>query len=603
MTWGLLAAALLSGASFAPDTTNAPSCTRMVPVNCRGYQLKFADAAEKPVFFSCLPDDPNTLIGPRPWVGSVTNRGQVIRVFERQREGQAVRAGMMFHRGQILGFTREGVDYVYPRGDPTFSDSLADLWPRKAVRETTKGSKGDIWQGPGQRCRLWFANPNSAGFLGAELALLFLFLTLKPGIGRKVVGAAGTLGGVLIVAFSSSRGAMVALVVGAAALACVYGRELLTRKGQLTVAACVVAAIALLGVTGRWSRVAGTFTRLDAGNGLRVKVAKASAQMFADAPFGWHGGEVPGRSACLNWYVADERHGIRTHFLTMAELGWFGGGAYLFFWALMVCLGARLAGRGNTLPLALWASFGVAGLFNPVYTEWELWILPAAVIGWVGYRRGKLAFSRRVLMRLALLAVLLAVAGVAAFAACGAAFNRGRKISVASSGAATLVNGRNPEVWIVEDIPVLGGWNGFPGRDILWQYARQPALPALGYVYDVEDLPQAVDCLVLPGRAAEEYLAAYAADPAQVCHARRVLFLSPSISPEKVPLSLSSSCEILWLSGKYLVYRDEGYWKGLPWVRVVSGAEQYIPNWLSKAFGHFSQTISENNNRRNPNGN
>ena len=165
--------------------------------------------------------------------------------------------------------------------------------------------------------------------------------------------------------------------------------------------------------------------------------------------------------------------------------------------------------------------------------------------------------------------------------------NRGRRIPVKACGAAAIVNGADPKVWVVEDCPVLGGWNDFPGRDILWQYAHNADMPSLGYVHDVADLPREVECLILPGRAAADYLKAYAADASRVCKAKRLLFLSPSVGPTLVPASLLNASDVLWLAGKFLSYRDNGYRRGLPWVRVLTGMEQYIPDWLPLAFSHF----------------
>lgn len=597
---GIIAAAVLTGASFAPDTTNAPSRTRMVPVNCRGFQLKPAEDADEPVFFERLPASPDILLGPSPWVGSVTNRGSVIRIWPDRNGSGPVRSGAMFGRGQLLGFTKDGRDFVYPRGAPEFKDSLGGLWPEVHARETGRGSRGDLWMGRGGRMRLWFANPNSAGFLGAELALAFLFLALGAGKWRRIAGALGVLAGLVIVARTGSRGAMVAFAAGAATVAFVRWRKLLTRKGLVLLAAVVAVSVGVLAATGQLQRVSGTFTGIDKGNGMRVKVAQASVRMFADAPLGWHGGEVPGRSACLNWYVTDEKRSIRMHLLTLAELGWTGGFAYLLFWALTLGLCLRWARRGSGLPFALWTAFAAAGCFNPVYTEWSLWCLPVASLG-LGLRFREELCGRR-LASLAAGSGLIALAGVAALAVCGVVMNRGRALPVASSGPATLVNGADPKVWVVEDVPVLGGWNGFPGRDVQWQYGKNPDLPALGYVYGVKDLPREVECLVLPGRAAADYLAAYANDAARVCRAKRILFLSPSVGPTAVPMSLLESSDVFWLAGRFLAYRDEGYGMGLSWVRVVPGAEQYIPNWLSVAFNHFN-LVNSNKTRNNANEN
>ena len=564
----------------------------MVPVNCRGYSFKPAKGAS--VFFERSSENPDVLTGPRPWVGFIENDKQVIRIWpDLPDRGKGRQTGGMFHKGQLLGYSRDGVDYVYAKGSPKFEDKLENLWPKKRARQTAKGSLGDSWNSE-RRFRLWYANPNSAGLLGAELALLFGALCFGAGMWRKVVGVTGVLAGIAIVAFSGSRGAIVATAVGSLAVLAPSGRKLLSRSGLITVISCIVLAVAVLMSAGQWKRIAGTFSYVDAGNSRRVKVGLASARMFADAPFGWRGGEVPGRKACLNWYVMDDKRVIRTHLLTMAELGWFVGFGYLFFWALMLHLAARSLRDGDRQTFAVWSSLAVAGFFNPVYKDLSLWYLPAGCMVWAAWRHGRSLFAMKNLKASVIGAGVFASLLVAAFALCGVWLNRGRQIPVKACGAAAIVNGAAPKVWVVEDCPVLGGWNDFPGRDILWQYAHNADMPPLGYVHDMADLPREVECLILPGRAAADYLKAYADDASRVCKAKRLLFLSPSVGPASVPPALLNTSDVLWLAGKFLSYRDDGYRRGLPWVRVLAGVEQYIPNWLSLAFGHFGYLAQVN---------
>ena len=126
MILGLIAAALFTGASFAPGTTNAPSCARMVPSNCLGYSFKPAAGAS--FFFARSTENPNVLIGPQPWVGLVESDKRVIRIWpELPGNGKSRPAGAMFDRGQLLGFSKDGVDYVYAKGSPVFKDKLEKL--------------------------------------------------------------------------------------------------------------------------------------------------------------------------------------------------------------------------------------------------------------------------------------------------------------------------------------------------------------------------------------------------------------------------------------------------------------------------------------------
>ena len=120
--------------------------------------------------------------------------------------------------------------------------------------------------------------------------------------------------------------------------------------------------------------------------------------------------------------------------------------------------------------------------------------------------------------------------------------------------------------------------NGFPGREILAYYARHRDAGAVAYVYAVEDLPSEADRVIVAGRNVPDYLEAYARGCA--CKAKRLILLSPSVSPDKVPAELVRDGHAVWIAGSLLAARDAAYENRRTWVKVIPGCERYIPNWL-----------------------
>lgn len=586
----LLALATLGG-TFDPAQTNAPSPSRIYPIGAPSvFRLVRPDGGM--ALFRCVDDESGTLLGDRPWVGK-RQKGRIDVWTDPSQTGGKVRAGYTFLDGLLRHMEIDGTPYDFPTGNP-FADHSSDaLFTTLRPRETAKGSSGDIWNLPdGARLRLWFANPNCAGLLFVQIALLALVPLVVPQA-RKWVSSRPRIVRFGVVAVSSlialaslygllrtgSRGALAGLLVGLACLALPHLRSLLTRRGLALSALAALAFVGLVTVSGQGSRLIDTCRRIDAGNALRLKIAKASTALLADAPFGWQGGDVPVRRACLNWYVMDEPRTIRTHLVTIAELGWFGGGAYLAGWLLLLGLGVRRLSRHDPMPLAVVASFFVAGFLNPVYRSGELWVLPG-ILALVSAARERPWSDGRRTARLVVGSVVVAAVAVAGLVACGTRVTRVSDVSVTSHGRATLVNGGSPKIWVVEDIDVLGGF-GFPGREILASLRTRPDFPAIGFVASVADLPPSVDTLALPGRAAADFLARLRETGETPCRARRIVFLSPKARPDDVPDALLADSEVRWFVGSLAALREStAYRERRPWVRLVRGCELYLPNWL-----------------------
>ena len=606
------------GGTFDPTWTNAPSAARLAPVGFPSV-YRFVQPDGTATLFREVDAAKGTLVGDRPWVGA--RQGARTDLWtDPALTGGKVKAGFTFVNGLLRHLEIDGVPYDFPKGLPFPSDSLGALFPERPTRSFAKGSAGDIWKADTRRLRLWFANPNCAGAFLAQLFFLALAPLAVPAFRRRletvprgcrvlVAGLSVALAAVALLGVlkTGSRGALLGLVAGSGCLLLPFARGVGLRRGLAVCAAGLLALGLVCAVSGQGARLADTFRRVDAGNALRIKVASAAAAMLADAPFGWRSGEVPARSACLNWYVLDEGHIIRTHLVTLAELGWLGGFAYLLGWALLLAVGGLAFRRRDPLPLAVFGAFFLAGCLNPVYREWSLWLLPGALLAAsiAGLRRGRARTCARATGQDGVAAAGLAIGGAAVASALalaglviwGRALPRPAGVAVRAEGAATLVNGDSPSVWIVEDTAVLGGF-GFPGREILSVLRRRPDAPAIGYVQNLDDLPSTVETLVLPGRAAADFLRRLRAAGTLPCAAKRIVFLSPSVGPDDVPASLLEQAEVRWHVGSLAALRaPRAYRVRHPWVVVHAGCELYIPGWLNLAREEAFSTPKNNNQK------
>lgn len=562
------------GLDFDPSSTNMATVARIYPVSPVAYRMVQPDGKAR--IFELTDAKEGILSGPKPWLGVI--KGQQIDIWaDPQYTGGKLRTAFTFFAGRLRLMMLDGEKFTFGKLGPPKAD-LAEMFPVRKKRSYEKNSMADIWQGGGNRLRLWFANPNSAGIFLAEVLLALVWLAIATrGVVRIATGSFA-----VVVAYgmlsTGSRGALVGAAVGLLAIAAVHARGLITKRGALVLLAGLAVLVAGLAVSGNVRRVADTFCNVDASNMTRLKIGKAAVQMFADAPFGWQGGEVPGRNACLNWYVFDEERSLRTHIMSLAECGWPKGFLYVFFWAFVISIGVALARKGKPVTLALWSSFCLSGCFNPVYIDWETWVLPVVSLGALATSGGCLTAKQW--RRLSIVAAVLSLAVVAVLVVAGKLMRWPTRVHVKSCGKATFVNGDNPRVWIVGDPLVMAG-NGFPGRDILAYFVRNPDAEPIAYVYDVKDLPREAEYVIVAGRNVPDYLAAY--ENGHACKAKRLLMLSPSVGPGAVPERLAVETQLLWVAGSLLASHDPSYAANLPWVRLVPGCERYVLDWMRLA--------------------
>ena len=572
MIASVLFAVAYYGLNFDPAVTNVATEARIYPISPIAYRMVQPDGQAR--IFELTDPENGVLTGPEPWLGVIKDR-RIDVWADPKYTGGKLRTAYTFVSGRLRLMVLDGEKFTFAKGVGGHG-GLDELFPPQKKRSYAKHSAADIWDdAEGGRFRLWFANPNSAGILLAMLSLLLVWALTRGG--KRVRAAAGLLLPVTLYGLfaTGSRGALLGFTAGALVVLLPFARLAFTRRGLLVILSGVLLLCAAMVATGNTRRVADSFLHIDRGNSLRLKIGKAAVQMFADAPTGWSGGEVPGRNACLNWYVFDEMHILRTHLVSLAECGWFCGFAYAAFWLLMVVIGLFCFRKGNPLIAALWTAFGAAGCFNPVYTEWEIWVLPVSVLALLSVPRYRLTVGEW--KACAVLTAVSAVAVISVLVLIGKVLERPVRTEIRSCGPATFVNGDSPRLWIAGDPLVMAG-NGFPGREILAYYARHRDAGAVAYVYAVEDLPSEAEYVVIAGRCVPEYFESYM--EGRHCKAKHLMLLSPSVGPDRMPNGLADECDVVWVAGTLLACRDDAYAEKREWVKLVPGCERYIPNWL-----------------------
>jgi hypothetical protein len=154
-------------------------------------------------------------------------------------------------------------------------------------------------------------------------------------------------------------------------------------------------------------------------------------------------------------------------------------------------------------------------------------------------------------------------------------------------GKAVVVGGEmdvEPEIWIVGDEFVLGGWD-FIGKEFEQYAINSPEAPAIAYVEKLDDLPTKVEKLVLAGLSAADYLDRWRCGRREdLCRASAMLFLSPSVPLMDVPEDLVKETRLRGVVGSLAARRIDGYAESKPsWVRIAPGCLLYITGWLPLA--------------------
>lgn len=548
------------------------SLASFVPLNGSVFRMRQPDGETR--LFVRDAEEPEVLRGEPPWIAEVDGPRTLVMTEPDFKGGQT---GFLFMNGFLRGMLVDGAEYKFaPAPVPKSRDGIARLWPAKEGR-LIADSAPDIWKGK-SRLRLWFDNPNKAGLLFAELALAALALLFVRPVWLRVAGVIVSLAAFAGLTLTSSRGAFLAFVAGLGAVALARVRSLFTWRRLLLAAGALLVVVGCMVACGQGERFGRNLFKEGSGSQgpSRLAVWKSVPRMMVDAPGGWGFGNSA--RAYIDWYQEENdcllKNLISGHLTFLVETGWTVRFLYLFGWSFLLFLsfGQALAGK-NPVPLAILSAFAVAACFNPVLGTIELLAIPLVAAGCVLVR---LRDARPGAWRLpaylasgASAAVLVGVAVAAAFLP--------RTLRVCKSGGAVCLNGKSPSVWLADDDYALhGGYWWLFGHELRDYFAANPEARAIGRVTSIAELPKEMDTLVLAGETGRAYL-----DNAERPKAAHTVFLSPPFGWQDVPEDVLAASDVRFVAGVLAARFGSETGDRPDWVRLVPGAEIYIPNWTS----------------------
>lgn len=504
-----------------------------------------------------------------------------------------------YDRGRLtrmsVGGTVKTWGYDAPRvAPPCPYEPLAVLEYENAARDAKEYSRQELsgkWSGTG-RLAFPYVNPNHSGCLYVGLALLALLLSMSSSCWARAAGYAMFVGFAVLVLLTQSRGSLLGLGTGAAVFIMPrIGSVIRSRRfwAAVAVLAVVLAAWFCVFGQGMWSR-GFSGGALDWSNAVRVDMWMAAPRMMADAPGGW--GFCGAGHAFMGWYMPSSAYCLtgslmNDHLTLMTDHGWCFRWMYLF---VVFCLfGAgwlALRVRGNAVPLSVFSAYAVMIWFNPALDEPGLSAIPVIATCL------SLPAVRRIRKRPAV--KFLCSASLASAVVCGSIFvmgsnspRRGDQVAVYADGNRVLINGKNPEIWVVDDgRGALGGV--LVARDIRDFYLSQPSVPSMGLVRSIDDLPErGISRLVLAGKAANDWLLKLSEDESYRRYLpKSVVFVSPPFNPSEVPSAVVALCRPVLVVGEFAaLFRDEYSGSLPPWVKVIPGMEKYIMQWPGYALG------------------
>ena len=525
--------------------------------------------------------EPHSLIGESPWVGEVDG-GRALVMTDPQSPGG--RLGFLFERGHLRRMLY-GDREIEVRGGSGELDASPQgtKWPDITPDAVAAANEryGIHWR---DRFRLWYRNPNAAGMLLAEFALLALALLAFRRV-FAVGGVAVFLVCAYAVACTESRSAMLGLLSGLGCMAVVHARRMFSRRNMAIAAALCVVFGAAVWIGGFADRFTAKMFVEGQTSVSRLPIWAEVPKMVVAAPFGWGVGQSG--LAYMNWFQPlDRGHAvlglISTHLTWLAEFGWPMRLAYMFAWfsGLAVLLFHAIR-RKNALPLAVWVAFFVASFFNTIGAEATLWIIPAALLAFPVAERcwrfrksffGALAIGGG--MTAAVAAALICVGSMS-----------GDGVKVYCEGRGVVVNGDEASTWVVDDGYVLdGGYYGLLGKSVRSWYSRHGTAPAVGMVRRLDDVPASAARVVVVGKACgqlmerrEEFFKAHGG-------VKKLIFISPPFGWGECADLAGGDVEFEFITGEFADRVYGGAKERPEWVSVVAGCALYVPNWLRYVF-------------------
>lgn len=562
---------LLSGALLVASAAGASPLEWMAPANSHLWVMRLAD--EKPEYLLATPTDDEEFgfRGLAGWTGESSGSGSRVTLHKADRT-------VKFKRGVRPGATEGPV-----------VKRLTDLWAGKVNRD--ENAVTDIWGGGG-RLRLWYSSPNLLASLCASVALvglggLFFCSRLAIRLGGGLLAAFGFV----LLIMTGSRGAFVGFGVGAILQGVVFFVRSFSWKKLALLGGLVLLGVLVLALSGFGARFTSKLFEKSATNVPRIELAAAATRMIHDNPSGWRG-LCPSEDTCAyaycDWYKPlAEFKGWQTflnnHLQVIVYGGCVWGTLYVFGWIFLL---ASLCSARRWVAATVILSFGLAACFNPVLDNFSLWIVPVGCCVVAAY---PLRWPRiRQVVVLFLGSLALAAFGVWGIVQVGARQPEPEGAPFRAGGGRVILGdvGADAEVfsWVVDDDIVLsGGFPGFAGGELRVLYAEEDDLPPLGYVREFRHLPSSAAHIVVAGEKCAELVEAFRANrlpPAFAGDGKSVVFLSPSLTWREIPDNFVKRFNLTMVIGEFaaLVTGDRRDYPS--WVKVVRGAELYIPGWM-----------------------
>ena len=504
-----------------------------------------------------------------------------------------------FKDGRLVRFWRDGdesareKDESYLCENPDRPTQLTDLW-----RKPPAGDKAawNYWANT-SRIRLWFFNPNAAGTLFAEIALMMLaaalFILRKDAV-RIAVGCGAAAPAVFLI-MTKSRGSFIALAAGGLAVVATF--FLLRKVGWKVLAMAGIAALGLIGTFAfglGGDRFGKNLVAVDRGNVQRLRAWRAAPAMMAAAPGGW--GEKCGH-AYNEWFQQENdthilSYLVNTHLTWMVGKGWVFSFFYVSGWCLLfLLLTTHSRERWNAMALGMWILFFVANWFSTLGFFFSLWVIPLLCTVPASIHWGtsvKRAWKSHI--GFCLVAPLIALGTIWGMIAMGNANLAKMEVPVRNDGKVVYVGKGKPIAHVVPDLWVLCRYRyGSMGRDIRTWCKAHKGEGSIAVVDSVGKLPAKTDRLVLVGRSCREYMRRLKmaskdrAIATQFPVANHLVFISPNLTIGKISGKLAGALRLKVFSGEFLAEVTGDANLGRPWLKIIPKCELYLPDWLELA--------------------
>ena len=462
--------------------------------------------------------------------------------------------------------------------EPEISGGIAKMW--EGAEEEARAVFLREW--PGRFAPL-YGNPNKSVVLFASMLIVCFWVFLY--FDNPVVFILGLIGCAVTGWLTFKTGARGGAIGALSGMIALWGLRFVRKGGRWR-----LAVVGILGVvTVAFLLSGGSMGRLtagvgDRGNSWRAETWQTTPRMMVDAPWGWP--STSGR-AYSDWYQPPRSYYVTPtltsdHLTRMVGFGWLGRFLWVFAWLGFVVVLGRGVFRGcSALPLAMALQLGVSAVFNPILHDWTLWLIPFASIGLFA---SSLPWRDWPVYRLPLMvAAVLSVGVCVIFWFCGREAASSATPSIHSDGKCVMIGSQNPDFWVVDDRMSIG-WL-FAPKDIRTFYGLYPNSPALGYTESVKAVPEKVKRLSVAGGRCLEYIRLWREGKAP--KSDELVFLSPSMPLDEVPIRLRKSCRFRMVVGEFAARYSDVYGHVSPSdeVVVVKGAEVYLPNWLYFALG------------------